>query len=340
MKMKKGLIVLIAVVAVVLILFFWIKGMYNSMVRMDETVSQAWAQVENVYQRRADLVPNLVATVKGYAEHESSTLEAVVEARAKATQATVDPSSLSEDELARFMSAQNELGTAIGRLLVSVERYPDLKANQNFLELQAQLEGRASEIQRGGPQLQRDHPPLPQQHLRRHVRLREEGLLRGFRGSRAGTRSQLRVMTAGDLLRKESKEALVRAIQTAEKNTSGEIRVHLEQVCKGDPCLRAAYVFSKLGMFRTKDRNGVLIYLALKSHKFAIIGDSGINEKVGAGFWNEVKDGMAADFRSGDFTGGMSRAVLAVGEKLKAFFPYQKDDVNELPDDISYEDNQ
>ena len=147
-------------------------------------------------------------------------------------------------------------------------------------------------------------------------------------------------MTAGDLLRKESKEALVRAIQTAEKNTSGEIRVHLEQVCKGDPCLRAAYVFSKLGMFRTKDRNGVLIYLALKSHKFAIIGDSGINEKVGSGFWNEVKDGMAADFRSGDFTGGMSRAVLAVGEKLKAFFPYQKDDVNELPDDISYEDNQ
>ena len=137
---------LIVIVAVVLVLFFWIKGMYNSMVRMDETVSQAWAQVENVYQRRADLVPNLVATVKGYAEHESSTLEAVVEARAKATQATVDPSSLSEDELARFMSAQNELGTAIGRLLVSVERYPDLKANQNFLELQAQLEGTENRI--------------------------------------------------------------------------------------------------------------------------------------------------------------------------------------------------
>lgn len=146
MKMKKGLIVLIVVVAVVLILFFWIKGMYNSMVRMDEAVSQAWAQVENVYQRRSDLVPNLVSTVKGYAEHESSTLEAVVEARAKATQATVDPSSLSEEELSRFMSAQNELGTAIGRLLVSVERYPDLKANQNFLELQAQLEGTENRI--------------------------------------------------------------------------------------------------------------------------------------------------------------------------------------------------
>ena len=146
MKMKRSYVTLIVIVAVVLVLFFWIKGMYNSMVRTDETVSQAWAQVENVYQRRADLVPNLVATVKGYAEHESSTLEAVVEARAKATQATVDPSTLSEEELARFMSVQNELGTAIGRLLVSVERYPDLKANQNFLELQAQLEGTENRI--------------------------------------------------------------------------------------------------------------------------------------------------------------------------------------------------
>lgn len=144
--MKKGYVVLVVIVAVVLILFFWIKGMYNSMVRMDENVSQAWAQVENVYQRRSDLIPNLVATVKGYAEHESSTLEAVVEARAKATQATVDPSRLSEEELANFMNAQNDLGTTIGRLLVSVERYPDLKANQNFLELQAQLEGTENRI--------------------------------------------------------------------------------------------------------------------------------------------------------------------------------------------------
>lgn len=144
--MKKGYVVLIVVAAVVLVLFFWIKGMYNSMVRMDENVSQAWAQVENVYQRRADLVPNLVATVKGYAEHESSTLEAVVEARAKATQTTVDPSNLSEEEISRFMSAQDQLGSAIGRLLVSVESYPDLKANQNFLELQAQLEGTENRI--------------------------------------------------------------------------------------------------------------------------------------------------------------------------------------------------
>lgn len=117
---------------------------------------------------------------------------------------------------------------------------------------------------------------------------------------------------------------MVRAIETAEKNTSGEIRIHLEQVCKGDPYMRAAYVFSKLGMFNTKERNGVLIYMALKSHKFAIIGDSGINERVGAGFWNEVKDGMAADFRSGDFTGGMSRAVISVGEKLQGILSLQK----------------
>ena len=135
--MKRGYVVIIVIVAVVLVLFFWIKGMYNSMVRMDEGVSGAWAQVENVYQRRADLVPNLVATVKGYAEHESSTLEAVVNARAKATQMTVDPSGLSAAEIAKFTEAQDELGAAIGRLLVSVERYPDLKANQNFLELQA-----------------------------------------------------------------------------------------------------------------------------------------------------------------------------------------------------------
>ena len=146
MNMKRGYVVLIVIVAVVLVLFFWIKGMYNSMVRMDEGVSSAWAQVENVYQRRADLVPNLVATVKGYAEHESSTLEAVVNARAKATQMTVDPSSLSEAEIAQFTAAQDELGAAIERLLVTVERHPDLKANQNFLELQAQLEGTENRI--------------------------------------------------------------------------------------------------------------------------------------------------------------------------------------------------
>lgn len=144
--MKRGYIVLIVIVAVVLILFFWVKGIYNSMVTMDEEVSKAWAQVENVYQRRADLIPNLVATVKGYAGHEASTLEAVVEARAKATSTTVDPSNLSEEQISGYMQAQDELGSALGRLLVSVESYPDLKANQNFLELQAQLEGTENRI--------------------------------------------------------------------------------------------------------------------------------------------------------------------------------------------------
>lgn len=144
--MKRGYVVLAVIVAVVLILFFWIKGIYNSMVTMDEGVAKAWAQVENVYQRRADLIPNLVATVKGYAGHEASTLEAVVEARAKATSVTVDPSTLSENEISGFMQAQDNLGAALGRLLVSVERYPDLKANQNFLELQAQLEGTENRI--------------------------------------------------------------------------------------------------------------------------------------------------------------------------------------------------
>ena len=144
--MKRSYVVIIVIVAIVLVLFFWIKGMYNSMVTKDENVSKAWAQVENVYQRRTDLIPNLVATVKGYAEHESETLEAVVSARAKATQATVDASTLSPEQIAEFQSAQSELSTAIGRLLVSVERYPDLKANQNFLELQAQLEGTENRI--------------------------------------------------------------------------------------------------------------------------------------------------------------------------------------------------
>lgn len=144
--MKKGTIILISVLAVILLVILWGVRTYNRMVTADENVVKSWSQVENVYQRRADLIPNLVATVKGYAAHESETLESVVAARAKATQTTVDPSNLSAEEIARFQSAQSELGNALGRLLVSVERYPDLKANQNFLELQAQLEGTENRI--------------------------------------------------------------------------------------------------------------------------------------------------------------------------------------------------
>ena len=144
--MKKGLITIIILAIVLVGGFVWVKNVYNQMVVSDEFVQASWAQVENVYQRRADLIPNLVATVKGYAEHESSTLENVVAARAKATQMTVDPANLTEDAIARFNEAQGELSTALGRLLLIQENYPDLKANQQFIELQAQLEGTENRI--------------------------------------------------------------------------------------------------------------------------------------------------------------------------------------------------
>jgi len=141
--MKKSLVItLVAIAAVVL----WLVGAYNGMVTAEEGVESAWSQVENVYQRRADLIPNLVATVKGYAQHESETLEGVVNARAKATQITVDPENLTPEALEEFNKAQGELGSALGRLLAVTEAYPDLKANENFKELQAQLEGTENRI--------------------------------------------------------------------------------------------------------------------------------------------------------------------------------------------------
>ncbi len=144
--MKKGLTGIIIVAAIVLGAFIWVKNGYNKMVVSDENVQAAWSQVENVYQRRADLIPNLVATVKGYAAHEAQTLENVVAARAKATQVTVDPSDITPEALAKYNAAQGELSAALGKLLMITENYPDLKANQNFLELQAQLEGTENRI--------------------------------------------------------------------------------------------------------------------------------------------------------------------------------------------------
>ncbi len=144
--MKKGLVILLVVAAAVLGIFFWFQGNYNNMVKLDEGVQAAWSQVENVYQRRADLIPNLVSTVKGYAAHEQQTLEGVISARSKATQITVDPQNLTSEELAKYQKAQGELGSALGKLLAITENYPDLKANQNFLELQAQLEGTENRI--------------------------------------------------------------------------------------------------------------------------------------------------------------------------------------------------
>lgn len=144
--MKKNTIVLISVAAVLLLGILWGVGKYNGLVSSEEAVSGQWANVENQYQRRADLIPNLVATVKGYASHESQTLEGVVAARAKATQVTVDPDNLTPEKLKEYQAAQGQLSSALGKLLMITENYPDLKANQNFIELQAQLEGTENRI--------------------------------------------------------------------------------------------------------------------------------------------------------------------------------------------------
>lgn len=143
---KKKLSVTAIVLIVLAVIIVWGIGAYNSLVKNEEGVKSAWSQVENVYQRRADLIPNLVATVKGYATHESATLEGVVEARAKATQMTVNVDDLSEEKIAEFQKAQGELGSALGRLMAITEAYPDLKANENFRDLQAQLEGTENRI--------------------------------------------------------------------------------------------------------------------------------------------------------------------------------------------------
>ena len=144
--MKKFLIVVIVLVAVGVGIFAWGVSKYNGLVEKQESVETAWAQVENVYQRRMDLVPNLVNTVKGYAKHEKETLDAVMNARAKATQMTVDVDDLSEENIRKFQEAQGELQQAMGRLMMITENYPDLKANENFLTLQSQLEGTENRI--------------------------------------------------------------------------------------------------------------------------------------------------------------------------------------------------
>lgn len=142
--MKK--VTIIIIVAVVAIIAIWAVSGYNSLVGMDENVSNQWANVETQYQRRADLIPNLVNTVKGYAAHEKETLEGVIAARSQATQIKVDPTNLTPEKLAEYQKVQGQLATALGKLLAITENYPDLKANQNFLELQAQLEGTENRI--------------------------------------------------------------------------------------------------------------------------------------------------------------------------------------------------
>lgn len=143
MKKNKGLIITIVVIVLVAL---WGISSYNGLVSMDENVSNQWANVETQYQRRSDLIPNLVNTVKGYAKHESQTLEAVMAARSQATQVKIDPSNCTPQQLAAYQKAQGDVTTALGKLLAITENYPDLKANQNFLELQSQLEGTENRI--------------------------------------------------------------------------------------------------------------------------------------------------------------------------------------------------
>jgi LemA protein len=146
MKISKKLIVIGVLVLTLILLYSFFSGSYNSMVTYEEKVSAQWSMVENVYQRRSDLIPNLVNTVKGAANFEKSTLEAVMKARAEATSVKISPENLNDESLAKFQQAQDGLSSALSRLLVSVENYPDLKANQNFLGLQEQLEGSENRI--------------------------------------------------------------------------------------------------------------------------------------------------------------------------------------------------
>ena len=145
MNIKKHLKWIVPV-AIVVIVIMWAVGAYNGMVTLDEGVQGKWADVETQYQRRADLIPNLVSTVKGYAAHESETLESVVKARSEASSVKVDPENITPEKLAEYQKAQSGVSSALGRLMVIVEKYPDLKANQNFLELQSQLEGTENRI--------------------------------------------------------------------------------------------------------------------------------------------------------------------------------------------------
>lgn len=138
--MKKGLIGILAIVAIAAIIVLWGVRIYNGLVSKQETVETAVGNVQTAYQKRADLIPNLVATVKNYAEYEASTLEAVVAARAKATSTTLDANNLTEENMKAFQAAQDQMSSALSRLLVTIEKYPDLKANQNYLDLQSQLE--------------------------------------------------------------------------------------------------------------------------------------------------------------------------------------------------------
>lgn len=143
-------------------------------------------------------------------------------------------------------------------------------------------------------------------------------------------------MSPKDIFSQEEQAQLIQAIRDAENNTSGEIKIHLDKTCSGDPYKRAIQVFEKLKMHKTAQRNGVLFYLSIDDHKLAIIGDKGINEKVPEGFWNEIFEHMVQQFRQGQLIPGLVQGVSMAGEQLSAYFPFEKNDQNELSDEISF----
>lgn len=147
------------------------------------------------------------------------------------------------------------------------------------------------------------------------------------------------LMKASTFFTKEQQSSICKAINEAEKSTSGEIRVHMETGIEGKILDRAAWIFKRIGMHKTEDRNGVLFYLALNNRKFAVIGDAGINEKVPDDFWDEVKIKVEDNFSTGKFAEGLAEGIRMTGLKLKEYFPREKDDINELPDEISFDDN-
>jgi len=144
-------------------------------------------------------------------------------------------------------------------------------------------------------------------------------------------------MKASSFFSKEQQAQILASVKEAELETSGEIRVHIETSLKGDVLDRTAWLFKKLGMDKTAERNGVLFYLAVGDRKFAIIGDSGINAKVPSGFWDEISELLKKNFKEGKFAEGLSEGIIKAGEQLKTHFPHRLDDVNELPDEISFD---
>jgi len=173
--MKKSLGIIGGLLLLAFIVYRFVVGFYNTTITYQEDAKTAWSNVESAYQRRADLIPNLVSTVKGYAEHEKSTLEAVIKARAAATQVKIDPTNVTPEQMAKFQQAQQGVGSALSRLLVTVEKYPELKADKHFLELQKQLEGTENRIK-----VERDRFNQKVNEYNKHIKYFPGNLLAGM----------------------------------------------------------------------------------------------------------------------------------------------------------------